>query len=200
MHKPRLKKHYNSLPPPPRFPAWCAYEAVAIAGHLKRNHNAKSWQLDYLLGMLDGRYIVSLPRLKRDKTELCNRSPQHLRWLWVSWAAKLLGWKDSRPEGHPDGFSAEVYTDLKAKVFPFPKVERDEKGLKVVAAVVTWDSSVGSSTFHYSVHCPLQSGRSGQSTQRCSHRGGRSTLHIGSSSRVPALEPRGQIADTTSSR
>jgi hypothetical protein len=133
MPKGRLKKSYTSLPPPPRFPAWCAYQAAAIAAHLKRKQNAKPWHVDYLLGMLDERYLLSLPRLKRDKSELCDTSPNRLRWLWIAWVAKLLGWKDRRPEGHPTGFSAEVYTDLREKVFPFPKVERDERGLRVPA-------------------------------------------------------------------
>jgi hypothetical protein len=85
----------------------------------------KKWQVDYLLGMLHERYIVSLPRLRRDTAELCNTSPQRLRWLWCSWAAKLLGWKERLLEGHAKGFSAEVYTILREIVFPFPKIERD---------------------------------------------------------------------------
>jgi hypothetical protein len=89
-----------------------------------------------LLGMLHERYLVSLPRLKRDKTEWCDTSSLRLRWLWCEWVGKLLGWKETRLEGHPNGLSAEVHATLRDKIFPIPKIERDEpvRGSKVAAA------------------------------------------------------------------
>jgi hypothetical protein len=126
MPKPRVREHYTYLPPPPPMPQWCANEAAEIASHLTRKHRARKWQLEYLLGMLHERYLVSLPRLKRDTTEIYNTSPQQLQWLWYSWASKLLGWKQRRPEGHTNGFSPAVYAALRNIMYPFPKVERQE--------------------------------------------------------------------------
>jgi hypothetical protein len=125
MPKLRVQSSYNHLPPPPLPPTWCAYEAVEIAHHLASKHRARKWQVEYLLGMLDECYIVKLPRLKRDRNQIYERSPQHLRWLWCTWAAKLLGWKTTRPEGHLQGFLVAIYKALHEVVFPFPKVERD---------------------------------------------------------------------------
>jgi hypothetical protein len=48
-----------------------------------------------------------------------------LRWLWCSCLSKLLGWKETHPEGHPNGMSADVYKALRKKIFPIPKVERN---------------------------------------------------------------------------
>jgi hypothetical protein len=136
MPKFRTKKHYTSLPLPPCSPNWCAFEAGMIAAQLIRKHHAKKWQVHYLLGMLHERYLVSLPRLKKDKTVWCNTSSLRLRWLWCEWVGKLLGWKETRLEGHPNGLSAEVHATLRDKIFPIPKIERDEpvRGSKVAAA------------------------------------------------------------------
>jgi hypothetical protein len=131
MARHRVKKQYINLPPPPRTPNRCAYEAGAIVAYLVRKHNARKWQVHYLIGMLHESYLLSLPRLKKDKSAIGDTSPQRLRWLWCSWGAKILGWGARRPEGHPDGFSVEVYTALRQKVFPFPKVERDAAGRPV---------------------------------------------------------------------
>jgi hypothetical protein len=128
MPRHRVAKHYINLPPPPHTPNWCAYEAGMITQHLVRKHNAHKWQVHYLLGMLHESYLLSLPRLKTDSSPLCDSSPTCLRWLWVAWAAKILRWPELRPEGDPEGFSAEVYSALREKVFPFPKVERDDAG------------------------------------------------------------------------
>jgi hypothetical protein len=76
-----------------------------------------------MLGMLNERYIVNLPRLKRDKTQLCDTSPQYLHWLWIYWTAKLLNWKDRHFEGQLKGFFSEIYAALRENVFPFPKIE-----------------------------------------------------------------------------
>jgi hypothetical protein len=127
MPKARVRAGFDHLPPPPSAPTWCADEAVQIASHLKIKHRARNWQIEYLLGMLNESYIVKLPRLKRDRSTLFDRSPQQLRWLWLSWASKLLGWKLPRPEGHPHGFSAAIHSALRDKVFPYPKVERDDQ-------------------------------------------------------------------------
>jgi hypothetical protein len=70
--------------------------------------------VEYLLGILHERYIVRLPRLKKDKSEMFNTSPQNLHWLWHSWATNY--------------FSTEVHAALYKVVFPFPKVERHEGG------------------------------------------------------------------------
>jgi hypothetical protein len=48
-------------------------------------------------------------------------------------AAKLLGWQDARPEGHPDGLSDVVYAALRDKIFLLPKVERDHAGRSIHA-------------------------------------------------------------------
>jgi hypothetical protein len=104
-----------------------------IAAHLLRKHKARKWQVKYLVGMLIESYLLSLPRLKKYTTEEGDFSPKHLRWLWCTWGAKILGWHESRPQGHPEGFSSEVYQALAEKVYPFPKVERDEKGRHVVS-------------------------------------------------------------------
>jgi hypothetical protein len=74
MAKHKSKKGYTHLPLSPRSPNWCAFEAIAIVAHLIRKQHAKKWQVDYLLGMLHERFIVSLPRLRRDKTKLCDTS------------------------------------------------------------------------------------------------------------------------------
>jgi hypothetical protein len=65
--------------------------------------------VDYLLEMLHERYIISLPRLKRDKNKLCNRSPKHLSWLWYFEVAKLLDCKERQLEGHPNSFYFKLY-------------------------------------------------------------------------------------------
>jgi hypothetical protein len=127
MPKARVRAGFDHLPPPPSAPTWCADEAVQIASHLKIKHRARNWQIEYLLGMLNESYIVKLPRLKRDRSTLFDRSLQQLRWLWLSWASKLLGWKLPRPEGHPHGFSAAIHSALRDKVFPYPKIERDDQ-------------------------------------------------------------------------
>jgi hypothetical protein len=72
--------------------------------------------------MLDESYIVKLPRLKRNTSEIFDRSPEHLRWLWYSWSAKLLGWRQRLPEGHPKGFSPAVYSALRDVISPFPRL------------------------------------------------------------------------------
>jgi hypothetical protein len=131
MARHRVKRKFINLPPPPRTPNWCAYEAGAITAHLVRKQNAREWQVDYLIGMLHKWYLLSLPRLKKDTSAVGDTSPHRLRWLWCSWAERILGWRESRPEGHPDGFSTEVFAALRNKVFPFPKVERDESGRPV---------------------------------------------------------------------
>jgi hypothetical protein len=117
---------YNHLPPPPRPPQWCAQDVERISDHLTKKHNARKWQVEYLLAMLNENYTVSLPRLKRVRSDLTERSPQRLRWLWYSWATKILGWKRRRCEGHAQGFSAEVYKTLREHIFPFPKIERED--------------------------------------------------------------------------
>jgi hypothetical protein len=96
--------------------------------------------------MLNESYIVKLPRLKRDKSELTDRCPEHLRWLWCTWAAKLLGWKRSRPEGHVHGLSCEVYATLRGTVFPFPKIEHDNVDMQVISLPVLADTAVGGSS------------------------------------------------------
>lgn len=93
MPKTRVRASYNHLPPPLYAPTWWKYKAVEIATHLKSKHRARNWQVEYLLGMLNESYIVRLPRLKKDKSDLFDRSPQQLRWLWLSWANKFLSWK-----------------------------------------------------------------------------------------------------------
>jgi hypothetical protein len=108
MSKPRVRASFDHLLAPPRAPTWCAHEAIQIASHLRSKHKARNWQIEYLLGMLNESYIVRLPRLKRDRSALFDRSPQQLRWLWISWASKLLGWKVPRPQGHSNGFSRDV--------------------------------------------------------------------------------------------
>jgi hypothetical protein len=101
MAKHRVRKQYINLPPPPPTPSWYPYDAGMIASHLIRTHNAKKWHVYYLIGMLHESYLLSLLRLKRDISALDDSSPERLRWLWCSWGAKTLGWKDSRPEDHP---------------------------------------------------------------------------------------------------
>jgi hypothetical protein len=78
-----------------------------------------------LLGMLHERYLVNLPRLKKDKSEWYDTSSLRLRWLWCSWMSKVFGWKETRPEGHPKGLSVDVYIVLREKIFSIPKVERN---------------------------------------------------------------------------
>jgi hypothetical protein len=109
------------------------YDGAIIAAHLIRKQNAHKWQVDYLLGMLDESYLLSLPRLKKDISLACDTSPDWLRILWCRWAATLLGWRDEWPEGHSEGFSTKVYKALKGKVFQFPKVEQDVVGRRLSA-------------------------------------------------------------------
>jgi hypothetical protein len=94
----------SDLPPPPS-PQWCANQATRITTHLMRDHKEKKWLVQYLLRMLNEGYIVSLPRLKRDTNHISDRSPWKLRWLWQTWARKLLEWREGWPEEHPKGFS-----------------------------------------------------------------------------------------------
>jgi hypothetical protein len=72
-----------------------------------------------------------LPTIEKIREPCCDSSPVRLRTLWYRWAAKLLGWPQKRPEGHPHGFSNEVYEVLRRVVFPFPKVEQDAVGQRV---------------------------------------------------------------------
>ena len=125
MPKSRVRSGYNHLPLPLLTPTWCTYEAVEIAHHVVSKHKARKWQVKYLLGMLDECYIVKLPHLERDRSQIYERSPQHLCWLWCTWAAKLLGWKSFHPEDHLQGFLAALYKAFCKVVFHFPKVERD---------------------------------------------------------------------------
>jgi hypothetical protein len=113
MAKHRIQNHYRHLPFPRPPPTWCAPEAEIIASHLLRDHEAKKWQVVYLTSMLSESYILSLPRLKRDNSGIGDSSPERLRWLWLTWAAKILGWRNERPEGHPCGFNAQVFDALR---------------------------------------------------------------------------------------
>ena len=133
MVKYRIQNQYLLLPPPSCTPNWCAYEAGMIAAHLLRKHKARKWQVKYLVGMLTKSYLLSLLRLKRDTIGKDDSSPKRLRWLWCTWGTKNLGWRESRPQGHHEGFNFEVYQALAEKVYPFPKVERDEKGSHVIS-------------------------------------------------------------------
>jgi hypothetical protein len=128
MARHRVRKQYINLPPPPRTPNWCDYEAGMIGKQLVRQHNAHKWQVHYLIGMLHESYLLSLPRLKKDTSSYGDSSPTRLRWLWCAWGAKILGWGEVREEGHPEGFSSDIHTALREKIFPFPKVERDSSG------------------------------------------------------------------------
>jgi hypothetical protein len=110
-----------------------------------------------LLGMLYERYLVNLPRLKRDKFEWCDTSSLRLRWLWCEWVGKLLGWKESRAEGHPDGLSTEVHSALRDKIFPIPKIERDEVGRVSKVAAGQCVAAQGGST-STSVACCIHGG------------------------------------------
>jgi hypothetical protein len=78
MPKPRMKQLYDHLLPPPLPPPWCAEDAAKISEHLIKRHHARKWQVEYLLAMLNESYIVSLPRLKRDTSDVSDRSPQRL--------------------------------------------------------------------------------------------------------------------------
>jgi hypothetical protein len=84
MAKVRIKINYNHLPPPPCVPSWCTYKAVEIAPHLTSKHKARKWQVEYLLGMLNESYIVKLPCLKKYRSNLFDKFPQQLLWLWCS--------------------------------------------------------------------------------------------------------------------
>jgi hypothetical protein len=125
------KKQYVNLPPLPRHPSWCAYDTTIIAAHLIRKQNVQKWQVDYILGMLDESYLLSLPRLKTYDSPVGDRSPQCLRALWCRWVAKILSWREESPEGHKQGFSPQVYEAFRGVVFLFPKVERDAAGRRV---------------------------------------------------------------------
>lgn len=90
MAKRRIKKQYINLPPLPHTLYWCAFEATVIEKHLIKEYNARKWQVHYCIGMLYESYLLSLFRLKRDKGTICKTSLQRLRWLWCTWAAKIL--------------------------------------------------------------------------------------------------------------
>jgi hypothetical protein len=151
-----------------------------------------------MLGMFHERYLVNLPRLKRDKTEWCDTSSRRLRWLWCSWVSKLLGWKESRPEGHPNGLSAEVYTALREKKIPIPKVERDEveKARKQAATV----QAQGGSSSHgpgCCIHCTAGTfgcpGSPGKSSKHTPEHGSCMSISAGAGSKHldPGSEPDG---------
>jgi hypothetical protein len=86
--------------------------------------------------MLSESYILSLPRLKKDINGIGDSSPKRLRWLWLTWAAKILGWRNERPEGHPCGFNAQVFDALRQKVYLFSKLERIEDGQPLQSCTV----------------------------------------------------------------
>jgi hypothetical protein len=117
---------FDHLPLPPLCPSWCVAVAAVIKTHLTTKHRAQPWQVEYILGMLSESYLRRLPRLLEDKRDNIDTSPDHLRWLWCAWSARILGWIRSPVEGDGEGFSAEVYAALRQTVFPFPKVERCE--------------------------------------------------------------------------
>jgi hypothetical protein len=78
-----------------------------------------------MLAMLDEHYILTLPRLKRETAIVEDSSPARLHWLWLTWRAKILGWRQKCREGDAWGFSAEVHDMLRQSVYPFLKLERD---------------------------------------------------------------------------
>lgn len=131
-----IAKVVRDLPTPPRFPSWSASEADFIITYLREKHGAKKWQIDYIVGLLSESYLVELPKLQGDIRDSCDRSPEHLQWMLYSWAAKILGWKARRPEGHPDGFSAEFYRIVRDVIYPKPKVERDDLHTVIAASRV----------------------------------------------------------------
>jgi hypothetical protein len=69
--------------------------------------------------------LLRLPRLSEDKKAGIDTFPDHLRWLWFLWSAKILGLLESSSEWE-DRFSEDVRQVLRDSAFPFPKVERSE--------------------------------------------------------------------------
>ena len=87
---PIIKATYD-LPPLPIANSWCIKEATEIALHLKEAHGARKWHIDCMVGMFDESYLISLPRLQIDTSELVYTSFELLWWLWYTWGATLLG-------------------------------------------------------------------------------------------------------------
>ena len=70
--------------------------------------------------MLYKSYLLSLRRLKKDNNSYGDNSPNHLRWLWCAWAAKILGWREARLDNHPNGLRASPSMPSKG-LSPFKK-------------------------------------------------------------------------------
>jgi hypothetical protein len=75
--------------------------------------------------MLQESYLLSLHRLKKDRFVVGDTSPKLCRWLWIQWAAKILGWRGRHPKVQADAFGAEIHEALHVKIYPLPKVKRD---------------------------------------------------------------------------
>jgi hypothetical protein len=63
--------------------------------------------------------------LKKDRFVVGDTSPKLCRWLWIQWAAKILGWRGRHPKVQADAFGAEIHEALHVKIYPLPKVKRD---------------------------------------------------------------------------
>jgi hypothetical protein len=82
--------------------------------------------------MLHERYICSLPRVKKDKSDITDRSPSTPTLAVVYMKMKILGWEQQRPKGHPKCFSPGVYGALREEIFTFSKIEYEEEdGLSI---------------------------------------------------------------------
>jgi len=114
------------IPPPPPCPPWCETDAAEIVAHLLEKQHAQPWQVEFIVGCLSEEYLLSLPKLSKDNHDSHDTSPKRLRWLFYTWAARILGWTKRREEGDDDGFSPDIYRIIREVVFPFPKVERPQ--------------------------------------------------------------------------
>lgn len=123
---PRRGIRKLNLPPPPPSPPWCISHTAQIIDHLVQKHRAQTWQVEHIVGCLNESYLLSLPKLRNDTHDHHDTSPKRLRWLFYSWTARILGWRNRREEGDEDGLSPEVYQVIREVVYPFPKLERPQ--------------------------------------------------------------------------
>jgi hypothetical protein len=79
--------------------------------------------------MLQESYLLSLPRLKKDRYPVGDTSPECCRWLWLHWTAKILGWRGMQSRVQQEQIGADMQDALRLQIFPFPKRERDADGV-----------------------------------------------------------------------
>lgn len=72
-------------------------------------------QIRQIIGLLDRRQLLRKAVKKGIKKK---DTPRGFRFLFRHHTARILGWRDRVPEGHPHGFSAELNQALRIQHWP----------------------------------------------------------------------------------